>query len=156
MRFSVVVETCNNCLHNFGIQIFHKHTKNYLIMKRSNHRFCLNCGLPVYGRADKKYCDDHCRNDFHNNKAVHNARLTRLTHRKLRRNYEILSGVIQAGVSEVPKDELLVYGFQINSVTESELREDGTMLYGIYDIHYFEKANRLIEVYRKSDLPSYW
>ena len=125
-------------------------------MKLSNNRFCLNCGLPVYGRADKKYCDDHCRNDFHNNRAVHNARLTRLTHKKLRRNYEILSGVMQAGVSEIPKDEFLVYGFQIKSVTESELREDGTMIYGIYDIHYFEKPNRLIEVYRKSDVPSYW
>jgi hypothetical protein len=30
------------------------------------------------------------------------------------------------------------------------------MIYGIYDIHYFEKPNRLIEVYRKSDVPSYW
>ena len=125
-------------------------------MPRNNHRFCLNCGLPVYGRADKKYCDDHCRNDFHNNKAVHDARLTRHVHKQLRKNYEILSEVLEAGVSEVPKDELLVYGFQVRTVTESDLREDGTMLYGVYDIQYFEKANRMIEVYRKSAMPSYW
>ena len=124
-------------------------------MNRKASRFCLNCGLPVFGRADKKYCDDHCRNDFHNSQAVTNSRLTRSAHKNLRRNYEILSGVVEAGICEIAKDELLVYGFTTKPITEMELREDGTMIYGIYDIHYFEKANRMIEVYRKSDLPQY-
>ena len=119
-------------------------------------RFCLNCGLPVFGRADKKYCDDHCRNDFHNRQAVTNSLLTRSSRRNLLRYYEIVSVVVEAGISEIAKDELLVYGFASKSVTELELREDGTMIYGIYDIHYFEKGNRMIEVYRKSDLPQYW
>lgn len=64
--------------------------------------------------------------------------------------------MVEAGVCEIAKDELLVYGFASKSVTELELREDGTMIYGIYDIHFFEKGNRMIEVYRKSDLPQYW
>lgn len=125
-------------------------------MQNKSNRFCLNCGLPVFGRTDKKYCDDHCRNEFHNGQAATNARITRSAHRNLRRNYEILSGVLEAGVCEVAKDELLVYGFNSRSMTEMELREDGTMLYGVYDIHYFEKANRMIELYRKSELPKFW
>ena len=125
-------------------------------MQHTGHKFCLNCGLPVFGRADKKYCDDYCRNDFHNSQAVTNSKLTRSSHKKLRRNYEILIGVIDAGVCEIAKDELLVYGFNIKAMTELDLREDGTMLYGIYDIQYFEKANRMIEVYRKSDLSPQW
>ncbi|MSP65987.1 MAG: hypothetical protein EXR22_04565 [Flavobacteriaceae bacterium] len=125
-------------------------------MQHTGHKFCLNCGLPVFGRADKKYCDDYCRNDFHNSQAVTNSKLTRSSHKKLRRNYEILNGVIDAGVCEIAKDELLVYGFNTKAMTELDLREDGTMLYGIYDIQYFEKANRMIEVYRKSDLSPQW
>jgi hypothetical protein len=125
-------------------------------MQHRDNRFCINCGLPVFGRADKKYCDDHCRNDFHNSQSVTNSKLMRPSHKKLRRNYEILSGVVDAGVCEIAKDELLVYGFNIKAMTELDLREDGTMLYGIYDIQYFEKANRMIEVYRKSDLSPQW
>jgi len=125
-------------------------------MQHTGHKFCLNCGLPVFGRADKKYCDDYCRNDFHNSQAVTNSKLTRSSHKKLRRNYEILTGVIDDGVCEIAKDELLVYGFNTKAMTELDLREDGTMLYGIYDIQYFEKANRMIEVYRKSDLSPQW
>jgi predicted nucleic acid-binding Zn ribbon protein len=29
-------------------------------------RFCLECGKRIVGRADKKFCDDACRNDFNN------------------------------------------------------------------------------------------
>jgi hypothetical protein len=78
-------------------------------MQHRGNRYCLNCGLPVFGRADKKYCDDHCRNDFHNSQSVTNSKLMRPSHKKLRRNYEILTGVIDAGVCEIAKDELLIY-----------------------------------------------
>ena len=27
---------------------------------------CLSCGSKITGRADKKYCNDACKNDFHN------------------------------------------------------------------------------------------
>lgn len=26
---------------------------------------CLFCGTELYGRADKKFCDDNCRNNYH-------------------------------------------------------------------------------------------
>ncbi|MEJ2006354.1 MAG: hypothetical protein P8X57_15635, partial [Cyclobacteriaceae bacterium] len=26
----------------------------------------MNCGATVRGRRDKKFCDDHCRNEFNN------------------------------------------------------------------------------------------
>ena len=31
------------------------------------HRECLECGEPLKGRVDKKFCSDYCRNS-HNNK----------------------------------------------------------------------------------------
>ena len=27
---------------------------------------CLSCSKPVKGRTDKKFCDDYCRNSYHN------------------------------------------------------------------------------------------
>ena len=29
-------------------------------------RECLNCKKPLIGRADKKFCDKQCRNEFNN------------------------------------------------------------------------------------------
>jgi predicted nucleic acid-binding Zn ribbon protein len=31
-------------------------------------RFCLDCGKPVKGRADQKFCKDLCRNSYNNNR----------------------------------------------------------------------------------------
>ena len=28
--------------------------------------YCLDCGLKLIGRADKKFCGDHCRSHYHN------------------------------------------------------------------------------------------
>lgn len=29
-------------------------------------RSCLDCGKALVGRADKKFCDDSCRNNYNN------------------------------------------------------------------------------------------
>lgn len=29
---------------------------------------CINCGEILNGRADKKFCDNHCRNQYNNQK----------------------------------------------------------------------------------------
>ena len=31
-----------------------------------NIKSCLHCNRPLHGRADKKYCDDACRNNYNN------------------------------------------------------------------------------------------
>ncbi|RYF12576.1 MAG: DUF2116 family Zn-ribbon domain-containing protein, partial [Flavobacteriales bacterium] len=30
------------------------------------NRFCLDCNTEIKGRADKKFCDDQCRNNYNN------------------------------------------------------------------------------------------
>jgi hypothetical protein len=54
---------------------------------------CENCGKPLFGRSDKRFCNDGCRNNFNRN----NALLERKNHENLpeifktiKRNYEIL------------------------------------------------------------------
>jgi len=41
-------------------------------MTEANHKsdgYCENCGKPLFGRTDKRFCNDGCRNTFNRNKA---------------------------------------------------------------------------------------
>jgi hypothetical protein len=102
---------------------------------KKNQTFCLQCGLPLVGRADKKYCDDGCRNAY------------------LKQNYGLLAEHLHSGQDVVHKDELLLAGFDPKFTTCMELLHDGTMCYGLYDLEYFEQNGRYIKI-RKAQLPS--
>ncbi|MCX7649486.1 MAG: hypothetical protein N2050_02890 [Flavobacteriales bacterium] len=57
----------------------------------AEERRCLECGEPLSGRADKKFCNDMCRS-AHNNRQITGARTpaVRHIHRILLRNRQIL------------------------------------------------------------------
>ena len=116
-------------------------------MKR-NQTYCLQCGLPLVGRADKKYCDDGCRNAYHNARMMDANRICRPYHRSLKQNYSLLFDHLQAGQSLVHKDELLLHGFDPKMSTTFDLMEDGTLRYGVYDLEYFEIKDRYIQIRR--------
>ena len=124
---------------------------------KKNQTFCLQCGLPLVGRAYKKYCDDGCRNTYHNARMMDANKICRPYHRSLKQNYGVLSEHLQAGTEVVHKDELLMEGFDPKFSTGMELREDGTMCYGLYDIEYFEQKGRYIRIQRAAPLKSkFW
>ena len=85
---------------------------------KKNQTFCLQCGLPLVGRADKKYCDDGCRNTYHNARMMDANKICRPYHRSLKQNYGVLSEHLQAGTEVVHKDELLMEGFDPKALDE--------------------------------------
>lgn len=120
-------------------------------MKR-NQTYCLQCGLPLVGRADKKYCDDGCRNSYLNARMMDANKICRPYHRSLKQNYGVLAEHFNSGQDLVSKDELLMQGFNPKYATGMDLLEDGTMCYGLYDLEYFEQSGRFIKI-RKADIP---
>ena len=72
---------------------------------------CLECGGPVYGRTDKKFCCDSCRNRYHGHLRyqpvkAHNATLKILTH-----NYSVLEALFRLKGASCPVSTLLQMGF---------------------------------------------
>ena len=127
-------------------------------MKR-NQTYCLQCGLPLVGRADKKYCDDGCRNTYHNARMMDANRICRPYHRSLKQNYSLLFEHFNSGQQLVHKDELLMYGFDPKVGTGINLMEDGTLCYGVYDLEYYEKKDRYILIRKSSNTkinPNKW
>ena len=73
---------------------------------------CLSCGKTVRGRSDKKFCDDHCRNQYNNQVRDDTGRVRTIQY-LLRKNRRILIDLLagETGERAVSREELLRNGF---------------------------------------------
>ena len=79
---------------------------------------CLDCKRPIAGRADKKFCDDACRSNYHNrNRSSETAYLHQINNR-LKRNRAILKTLNPAGKIKVGINALRESGFDFSYFTE--------------------------------------
>ena len=87
-------------------------------------RLCPECGRPIFGRADKKYCSDACRS-AHNNRQISEAdELIRKVNRRLKKNRSILAKLNPTGKTTLPKDKLLKEGFDFQYFTHHYVTKD--------------------------------
>lgn len=93
---------------------------------------CRNCGAPIRGRIDKKFCDDACRSSFHNQINGEMTQIMRNTHRMLRRNWKILTRHFNQGECVLDYDRIHEEGFNANLVT-GYVFEESTIKYRCYE-----------------------
>src|ERR1700756_1575753 len=109
-------------------------------MREELQATCLNCGKILFGRSDKRYCDDICR-----------ARATRLRNKlgseteikeahkavlnAIKRNYRLLKNAM-AGREEWIVDFSVLYfqGFDANFYTSTMLVNDSQLRYFCFEI----------------------
>jgi len=53
-------------------------------------KVCLHCNKELIGRADKKFCDKQCRNDYNNTQNVTTNNYIRKVNRIIKKNRNIL------------------------------------------------------------------
>lgn len=97
---------------------------------------CLECGIPIFGRSDKKYCSDSCRNARNNRLNSENNKILRKTNQKLRKNYSILTELLNTGVTKIRRQELLELGFYVSYYTETHSDEQGVVWHHVYNHKY--------------------
>lgn len=74
---------------------------------------CLECGSQIsYGRTDKKFCSEKCKNKYHNKLQKDSRSIHRKVLRGLEKNYEILSRLYRSDISSVSISDLLSLGFR--------------------------------------------
>lgn len=80
---------------------------------------CLSCGTTIKGRADKKFCDDQCRNAYNNSLNSDANNYVRNINNILRKNRRILEelNTEPGGITSVPKAKLLQKGFMFDYLT---------------------------------------
>lgn len=77
---------------------------------------CLNCGKDLFGRADKKYCNDTCRNQ------ANSAKRKKLKKEEPRHVYQISRDILR-NRNMIAK--MRVYEYEPRVVTRSELMDQG-------------------------------
>jgi hypothetical protein len=101
---------------------------------------CLTCGKIVKGRADKKFCDDYCRNIFNNRLNSYTVNYIRNVNNILRRNRRILEEVMQ-GVEKTTtrsRVELARKGYNFDFVTCIFVNKEKETYYYCYEYGYKE------------------
>lgn len=102
-------------------------------------RKCLSCGEPIYGRSDKKFCGDACRNAYH---YEHNNRRTNIVRRinaVLSRNYNVLQELNANGKTSVKRSQLIQKGFDFRYFTHTYTTRAGAVYHIVYDQAYLKK-----------------
>lgn len=114
-----------------------------------NKRACQNCGAPLWGRTDKKFCSDHCRNHFNNRLNSEQNNFMRRVNLILRRNRKILYEISQENNKKVNRAMLYEQGFNFHFFTHQKRIENGQVCYFIYEKGYIpidEKHVNLVSI----------
>lgn len=100
-------------------------------------RACLACGNMIKGRVDKKFCNDHCRNNHNNRLNSDTVNYIRNVNNILRRNRRILEELMERVEKTVtlPKAALGKKGYNFDFFTATYLNEK-TNLYYYYCYEY--------------------
>ena len=114
---------------------------------------CLECGDPLpYGRSDRKYCSDSCRNRYHNREARRWRSRYARTVGILQKNHDILTQLLRLGVRSISKTELVQLGYRPDFVTSFRKEARRTVCH-CFDIVFVETETRLTNLALEQDLP---
>jgi len=99
-------------------------------------RYCQSCAQVLYGRLDKKFCDDGCRNNFNNQQNSIQNKEIRIINRVLKRNRAILLALLSVGKkpTKIDREYLLLEGFNFRYMTHQEVGSDGQSYQICYDV----------------------
>lgn len=104
---------------------------------------CLACNKPVKGRADKKFCDDYCRNAYNNQLKTSSDKLVININNALKKNRRILDALLpaQEEMAKTTKEKMLAKGFQFKYITHTYINKKGNTYFFCYDFGYLPLEN---------------
>ena len=106
--------------------------------KKHLMKTCLECGEPLLGRSDKKFCSDLCRNAYNNKVNSDSNNFVRNTNNALRRNRKILEELCKDDKSKTVRNTLVDRGFDFNLFTSIRTTQKGATYYFVYEYGYLE------------------
>lgn len=97
---------------------------------------CQECGTKLYGRVDKKFCNDQCRNAYHNRANRDESAFIRSINAILRKNRAILYELTPGGKAKVKKQVLIQKGFNFKYFTHTYKTKEQRVYYFCYEHGY--------------------
>ncbi len=99
---------------------------------------CPECGRPVHGRIDKKFCSDACRNAFNNKVNAATTNYIRKVNNTLLKNRRILIELNPDGKKKTHTDKLLKKGFDFDYHTNTYTTKAGDTYHFCYEQGYLK------------------
>lgn len=116
---------------------------------------CIECGDPVRGRSDKKFCNDVCRNSYNNRTNCEANNFVRNVNNVLRRNRKILEAFIKGAKVSIEKYQLIKMGFDFRYFTHSQLQYNDEPVYYCYEFGYRDLDNEFVSIVRDEPMVNY-
>ncbi len=114
-------------------------------------RLCLECGTPLKGRIDQKFCNDSCRNAYNNKKLSGSTNFMRKINRILKQNHAILEELNPEEKTTAFKSTLEKRGFDFNFFTSIYTTKTNRVYYFVYDQGYSEVENNKFILVKKEE-----
>ncbi len=114
---------------------------------KPEEKTCFECGEPLKGRADKKFCDDQCRSNYNNKMNSDVTAEMRNINNILRKNRRILESVVnKEGWGIISKVKLHESGFSFKYYTQMHETKSGKIYKLCYDFGYAPHENDYLKV----------
>lgn len=97
---------------------------------------CLDCGTPVVGRSDKKFCDDACRSNYNNKLKSNDLSYIRKVNAILKKNRGVLQEHNPTGKTRIKIKKLQTQGFDFDYFTNLYKTAKGDTYYFCYEYGY--------------------
>ena len=104
-------------------------------------RKCLECETEIWGRVDKKFCSDQCRNTYNNKVHKLSNAYVRKVNYSLRKNRHLMEQLLlgkEKGVTKVRVSEMLRQGFTFDFHTHTYTNKKGETYYFCYEYGYLK------------------
>ena len=113
------------------------------MLQQTETKSCLACGKPLRGRADKRFCDDYCRNSYNNQLKSASNNLVRNINNALGKNRRILESLLPEGeeTAKANKEKLQRLGFQFKYITHTYVTKTGKTYFYCYEYGYLPLEN---------------
>jgi hypothetical protein len=111
---------------------------------------CLHCGGEVYGRTDKVFCSQACKDRYHYLQKAESDRYRRRVLMNLQYNYSLLDAILARGEDSRVREDLEELGFKPACITGFRKRRDGHIEYRCFDISYSLSDARIYRICRIS------
>ena len=123
------------------------------MVEKKQKTLCLNCSNEVKGRADKKFCNDYCRNEYNNSLKSTSTNLVRNINNALGKNRRILESCLTTGqeTGKTNHEKLIAKGFQFKYITNTYTNKKGDTYYFCYDMGYLPTGDDWFLVVRRKE-----
>lgn len=116
-------------------------------------RICLECGSKIRGRIDKKFCNDQCRNTYHNRIKGDASSLVKQVNHTLQHNRNVMNRLIPdvKGKITVSRSKLIQEGFDFTYHTHTYTTKNGHTYVFCYEYGYLPLENEVIMLVKREE-----